>query len=231
MPSQAPACYWQPTCDRTRNKGGAIIDNTTGPASVYPVLQAPRPHPGPPLAIRGSASRSPAGTHPGERGPSNCARMMGSAEGPGSAGRPWTAHLTRALSRARSCSQLYLVAPEMLAILATETGQTVRPAPFAGSIELDAGLFTTLDGPGHPARLPFDTVVWACGAPACTCESCPTGQPCPALCSVPRTAATPGAHHLIVAEPGWTADIEEIYLRLRAELWDPEDARRAATRL
>jgi hypothetical protein len=77
----------------------------------------------------------------------------------------------------------------------------------------------------------FCTVVWACGAPACACESCPTGQPCPALCSVPRANGTPGAHHLIVAEPGWPADIEEIYLRLRAELWEPEDARRAATRL
>jgi len=159
--------------------------------------------------------------------------MMRSAEGSASAGRSWTAHLTRALSRARSCSRLYLVAPEMLAILATETGQRVRPAPLAGSIELDAGLFATLDGHGHghPAGLPFDTVVWACGAPACTCESCPTGQPCPALCSVSGSAGTPGAHHLIVAEPGWPADIEEIYLRLRAELWEPEDARRAATRL
>ncbi len=157
--------------------------------------------------------------------------MMGSAEGSASGGRPWTAHLARALSLARACSRLYLVAPEMLDILASETGQAVRPAPFAGSIELDAGLFATLDSPGHPARLPFDTVVWPCGAPACACESCPPGQPCPVLCSVPESAGTPGAHHLIVGDPGWPSDIEEIYLRLRAERWGPADARRAATRL
>lgn len=157
--------------------------------------------------------------------------MMGSAEGSASAGRPWTAHLTRALSLARACSRLYLVAPEMLAILAAETGQVVRPSPFAGSIDLDPGLFATLDAVGHPARLPFDTVVWACGAPVCSYESCPPGQPCPALCSIQRADGTPGAHHLIVGQPGWPADIEEIYLRLRAELWEPVDARRAATRL
>jgi hypothetical protein len=150
--------------------------------------------------------------------------------GPTSGDGTWATHLTRQLTLARACSRLYLVAPELLALLAIETRQRVRTGLFAGAIDLDVGVIATLDPVGHPARLPSDTVVWPCGAYGCCCGGCVPDQPCPAVCTVEPINGIPGAHHLILGEPDWTPDIDDLYRRLRADGWTPAGARRAASR-
>jgi len=154
-----------------------------------------------------------------------------SCEGSATGGGAWAAHLTRQLVLARAFSRLYLVAPELLALLALETGQPVRPGLFAGASDLDVGVITTLDPVGHPARLPSNTVVWPCGAYGCCCGGCVPDHACPALCTVEPINGTPGAHHLIIGEPDWPPDIDDICRRLRADGWSPTDARHAAIRL
>jgi len=143
----------------------------------------------------------------------------------------WAEHLTRELTAARACSRLYLVAPELLHLLSIETGQQKRPGPFAGAIELDIGIIATLDPLGHPERLPADTVIWPCGAYGCCCGHCRPEQACPTRCTVEPINGIPGAHHLILGDPDWTDDVDDIYRRLRADGWSPTDARDAATRL
>ena len=156
---------------------------------------------------------------------------VGSRHRPQPGQRSWTDHLTRELTVARACSRLFLVAPELLRLLSIETRQRVRTAPFAGAIELDIGIISTLDPVGHPDRLPADTVVWPCGAYGCCCGDCVPDQACPALCTVEPINGIPGAHHLILGDPDWTGDVEDIYRRLRADGWTPTDARSAAVRL
>ena len=56
-------------------------------------------------------------------------------------------------------------------------------------------------------------------------------QPCPAVCTVEPINGIPGAHYLIVGEPDWVPDVDDIYRRLRADGWTPADARQAAMRL
>lgn len=156
---------------------------------------------------------------------------MDSPDRPPAGAVTWATHLTRQLALARACSRLYLVAPELLALLAIETRQPVRTGPFAGAIDLDIGVIASLHPLGHPARLPSDTVVWPCGAYGCCCGGCVADQPCPALCSVELINGAPGAHHLIFGDPGWTHEVDDTYRQLRTDGWTPADARSAAIRL
>ncbi len=73
--------------------------------------------------------------------------------------------------------------------------------------------------------------MWPCGAYGCCCGGCVPDQACPALCTVEPINGIPGAHHLIVGEPDWVPDVDDIYRRLRADGWTPADARQAAMRL
>lgn len=103
----------------------------------------------------------------------------------------WTGHLARALTAARACSRLFLVAPELLLLVSLETRQRVHTGPFAGAIDLDIGIIATLDPVGHPDRLPTDTVVWACGAYGCCCGNCRPEQACPTRAPSNRSTAQP----------------------------------------